>query len=29
VAHLFHDSRLGPATRLVPDWVDEVLARRG
>jgi NAD-dependent deacetylase len=22
---LFHETRLGPATRLVPDWVDEVL----
>ena|SRR5579863_1152483 len=24
----FHDSRLGPATELVPAWVDEVLATR-
>lgn len=25
-AELFHEARLGPATRIVPDWVDEVLA---
>lgn len=24
-SHLFHETRLGPATRLVPDWVGEVL----
>lgn len=22
---IFHESRLGPATQLVPDWVDEIL----
>jgi NAD-dependent deacetylase len=24
-SHLFHETRLGPATRLVPDWVAEIL----
>jgi NAD-dependent deacetylase len=24
-SHFFHESRLGPASRLVPEWVDEVL----
>ena len=24
-SHFFHNSRLGPASRLVPEWVDEVL----
>jgi NAD-dependent deacetylase len=23
----FHESRLGPATEVVPEWVDEMLAR--
>ena len=27
VAGLFHETRHGPASRLVPDWVDEVLAQ--
>jgi NAD-dependent deacetylase len=26
-SHWFHESRQGPATQLVPDWVEEVLAR--
>jgi NAD-dependent deacetylase len=26
-ASLFHETRLGPATRLVPDWVDGILAQ--
>lgn len=25
-SHFFHESRLGPASRLVPEWVDEVLS---
>ena len=25
-SHFFHESRLGPASKLVPEWVDEVLA---
>jgi NAD-dependent deacetylase len=29
VADLFDETRLGPATRLVPDWVDAMLARPG
>ena len=28
-SRLFHESRLGPASRLVPEWVDEVLSRAG
>ncbi len=27
VAGLFHETRLGPASRLVPEWVDEVLGQ--
>jgi len=25
-SHFFHESRLGPAGTLVPQWVDEILA---
>jgi len=28
-SRLFHETRLGPASRLVPDWVEEVLSRAG
>ncbi len=28
-SRLFHESRLGPASVLVPEWVDEVLSRAG
>ena len=24
-SHLFHESRIGPAGELVPDWVEEIL----